>query len=76
MDGALDRMDQEQGPLLALNLVEGGHRGAVGVHQQLGQVRLQQSVNTFPLSCGAMRVWRLGSSKDRTLINNKELISP
>ncbi|KAF3854076.1 hypothetical protein F7725_014764 [Dissostichus mawsoni] len=45
VDGALDRMDQEQGPLLALNLVEGGHRGAVGVHQQLGQIRLQQSLS-------------------------------
>lgn len=57
-DGALDGMDEEQGSLLALDLVEWSHRGAVGVDQQLGQIRFQHGADAVPLRRGVVRFWK------------------
>lgn len=57
-DGALDGMDQEQRPLLALDLVERRHRGAAGVDQHLGQIRLQQGADAVPLGSSGLSFWK------------------
>lgn len=57
---ALDWMNQEQGPLLALNTVEWYHCGAVGADQHLGWIRIGQRINSVSLCCRAVQLWKVG----------------
>lgn len=63
---ALDWMNQEQGPLLALNTVEWYHCGAVGADQHLGWIRIGQRINSVSLCCRAVRLWKVHTYTPRS----------
>lgn len=56
-DGALDGMDQEERPLLALDVVERRHCGAAGVDQQEAEIRLQRRADAAPLRRCTLTFW-------------------
>lgn len=62
-DGALDRMNEKQGPLCTLDLIQWANRGAIWVHQQPTQIWFQQTLSTRTLCRRSSGFWEKGEEE-------------